>query len=147
MSTLEGKRVVVIGGTSGIGFGVAKLSLLSKAAEVIVASSSEDKVANAVSRLEAMLAGTNLPGKVTGEIVDAKDLSAIKTFLENIGDVDHLVWTSGDALQLGFKDIELGKQRRAFFCTSRSSQSLLIHYCKKTCSTSASGLLRRPPRW
>lgn len=131
MSTLEGKKVVVIGGTSGIGFGVAKLSILSKAAEVIVASSSKDNVSNAVSRLEAILAGTNLPGKVTGEIVDAKDLSAIKTFLEKIGNVDHLVWTSGDALQLGFKNIDLGKQRRAFFCTSESSRSLLIHHVQK----------------
>ena len=113
MSTLEGKRVVIIGGTSGIGFGVAKLSLLSKAAEVIVASSSKDKVASAVSRLEAIVAGSNLPGKIIGETVDAKDLSAIQIFFEKIGEIDHLVWTSGDALRFGFKNVDLDKQRGA----------------------------------
>ena len=114
MSTLEGKRVVIIGGTSGIGFGVAKLSLLSKAAEIIVASSSKDKVVNAVSRLEAIVAGSDFPGKVAGETVDGKDLSAIKTLFGKIGEVDHVVWTSGVKLRLGFKDVDLDKQRGAY---------------------------------
>ena len=51
MATLQGKKVVVIGGSSGIGYGVARASLLSLAEHVIVASSSQAKVTAAVGKL------------------------------------------------------------------------------------------------
>jgi NAD(P)-dependent dehydrogenase (short-subunit alcohol dehydrogenase family) len=86
--------IVVVGGTSGIGYGVALASLQSQAAKVIVASSRSDNVTDAVKRLESVKA--NAPGKVEGYQLDAKDFAAIRAFFDKIGEVDHLVWTSGD---------------------------------------------------
>ena len=53
MAALQGKRIIVIGGSSGIGYSVAKASLLSLAEHVTIASSSQAKVAAAVERLLA----------------------------------------------------------------------------------------------
>ena len=47
---LKGKRVVVIGGSSGIGFAVARRAL-DAGAEVLIGSSNEARVGSAVSRL------------------------------------------------------------------------------------------------
>jgi len=95
MATLAGKSVVVVGGTSGIGFGVAKGSLISFAATVVVASSSKAKVENAVARLLQVVAEKHLPGKVSGWVVDADHVEEVKKFIEGVGEIDHLVWTSG----------------------------------------------------
>ena len=51
MASLEGQTILIVGGSSGIGYGVAKLSLLSKASTVIIASSNKSRVDNALSRL------------------------------------------------------------------------------------------------
>ena len=57
MATLAGKTVLVIGGSSGIGYGVAKASLLSRAARVIIGSSSQQKVDGALARLKSETSG------------------------------------------------------------------------------------------
>ena len=92
MATLQNKKIVVVGGTSGIGFGVALAALQSQASVVIVASSNPERVAKAVVRLQSH----KLPGEVRGEVLDAKDPAAIKAFTERIGTVDHIAWSSGD---------------------------------------------------
>ena len=69
--SLAGKRVVVIGGTSGIGFAVAQLARELGAA-VVVASSTSARVDAAVERL---------PG-ATGDTVDLKEEASISGFLE-----------------------------------------------------------------
>jgi len=111
MATLASKTVVVVGGTSGIGFAVAKASLASGAAHVIVASSSAERVATTVSILEA-----DAKGRVTGETLDAKNTASIKKLFETIGPIDHLVWTSGESLKIGYPDIDLDSEEiRGFF--------------------------------
>ncbi len=92
MSTLQNKIVVVVGGSSGIGFGVALAALQSLASNVIIASSDSERVSNAVERLQSH----NLPGEVRGEVLDANDAVAIKEFAARIGTVDHIAWTAGD---------------------------------------------------
>lgn len=92
MATLQNKTVVVVGGSSGIGFGVALAALQSLASVVIIASSNESRVANALERLRSH----KLPGEVRGEVLDARDAVAIKEFAAKIGVVDHVAWTSGD---------------------------------------------------
>lgn len=93
MTTLENKTVVVVGGSSGIGFAVALASLQSLASLVVIASSSAERVSKAVERLKAH----TFPGAVRGEVLDAKDDAAIKDkFVVRLGEVDHIVWTSGD---------------------------------------------------
>ena len=103
MATLEGKKVVVIGGSSGIGFGVAKASLLSHAELVIIASSSSQKVQDAVSRLEKEASSRGLKGKVVGKVVDGGSPESIKEFAFGIGEIDHLVWTAGNFNGKGYQ--------------------------------------------
>ena len=92
MTSLQNKTVLIVGGSSGIGFAVARAALQSLARTVIIASSNAERVAGAVARLQAHA----LSGEVHGEVVDAKDAGALKEFAERVGAVDHVVWTSGD---------------------------------------------------
>ncbi|KAF8514010.1 short-chain dehydrogenase/reductase SDR [Hysterangium stoloniferum] len=111
MSTLEGKNVLIFGGSSGIGYAVAEGSLKSLASLVIIASSNAERVNSAVNSLEK---GNLGPGRVCGEVIDAKDQSALKEFVSNIGEFDHIVWTSGDYFDVGFPNVELDVAKSAF---------------------------------
>jgi NAD(P)-dependent dehydrogenase (short-subunit alcohol dehydrogenase family) len=116
MATLSGQTVLVVGGSSGIGFGVAKVALLSLASRVIIASSTPAKVTNAVERLQAVLSesgavGKALPGTVSGEIVDAKSGDNVRNLMSRVGEIDHLVWTSGDGLAVVLEGAELEKSK------------------------------------
>lgn len=105
MTTLQGQTVVVLGGTSGIGYAVALASLKSSADRVIVASSSGDKVSQAVERLTKAM-GTKLSAEVVGKRLDGTDLDAVKSFFEEIGTIDHLVITMVNTKVLGVKNIK-----------------------------------------
>ena len=93
MTSLQNKTVLIVGGSSGIGFAVARAALQSLARTVIIASSNAERVAGAVARLQAHALSA---GEVRGEVVDAKDAGALKEFAGRVGAVDHVVWTSGD---------------------------------------------------
>ncbi|KAH8115684.1 short-chain dehydrogenase/reductase SDR [Phellopilus nigrolimitatus] len=114
MATLEGKRIAIVGGSSGIGYAVAKASLLSLADHVIIGSSSQAKVEAAVSRLHAELSGKAVKGKISGDVIDARDSASVKAFFAKVGEIDHLVWSSGDSLQLGFSDVDLEERKDIF---------------------------------
>ncbi|EJD02510.1 NAD-binding protein [Fomitiporia mediterranea MF3/22] len=116
MATLEGKTVLVIGGSSGIGFAVAKAALLSQAAHVIIASSSQQKVTAALRRLSTELATADVPveGNISGEVVDARDSSSIRSLFAWVGEIDHLVWTGGDPPRAGFPRLNLDEHNDAF---------------------------------
>lgn len=93
-SSLHRKKILVVGGTSGIGFAVAKFSLLDHAAEVVVASSTKEKVDNAVSRLEVLVVKHEVEGKVKGFVVDGTKSENLKQLMASVGELDHLVLTS-----------------------------------------------------
>ena len=102
MTTLEGKAILIVGGSSGIGYGVAKASLLSGASKVIIASSSKSKVDAAVARLNSELSKVGgIKGTVSGDVVDARETKNVKELVDRVGEIDHLVWTSGDPLRIG----------------------------------------------
>jgi NAD(P)-dependent dehydrogenase (short-subunit alcohol dehydrogenase family) len=83
--SLREKRVVVIGGTSGIGLAVAQAAL-AEGAGVVVGSSSAGKVAAAQERLSGAEA----------LVIDVKSEASVQAFFERIGAFDHLVFTAGD---------------------------------------------------
>src|ERR1700744_1071718 len=100
---LEAKRVLVIGGTSGIGFCVAE-ACVEFGAIVTVASSRQEKVDKAVERL-----CTSYPDartRISGHTVDlaSSDVEeALKVLLEftaKEGKLDHIVHTAGDSFTL-----------------------------------------------
>lgn len=104
MVNLSGKSILIFGGTSGIGFAVAEACLREQAAFVFVSSSTQQRVEQAVQKLQDAKLG---PGKVVGRAADAKSEAAIKGVLEEVGEVDHIVWTSGDAIQCFFPETEI----------------------------------------
>lgn len=92
-TTLAGKRVVVLGGTSGIGLGTAE-AVAKAGALITVVSSSQQKVDEAL---------TILPEGSNGFVADLGNEKQIAQLFEKIGKFDHLVFTAGDSLK--FSDL------------------------------------------
>jgi NAD(P)-dependent dehydrogenase (short-subunit alcohol dehydrogenase family) len=81
MRNLQDKRVVVLGGSSGIGLAAAKFAA-SLGAEVIIGGRNERKL--------RALANENI-SRARMERVDATDRAQLDAFFERIGNYDHLV--------------------------------------------------------
>jgi NAD(P)-dependent dehydrogenase (short-subunit alcohol dehydrogenase family) len=93
--TLRQKRVVVIGGTSGIGLAVASRAM-AEGAQAIVGSSSGDKVDAALAKL---------PG-AEAMAVNVTDEASVAAFFARVGAFDHLVFTAGDWGRFGGGPVE-----------------------------------------
>jgi NAD(P)-dependent dehydrogenase (short-subunit alcohol dehydrogenase family) len=87
--SLEGKRIVILGGTSGLGFATAKAAA-DEGAHVVIASSSQAKVDKAKEKL---------PAGTEGLAINLLDEDSVVSFFETVGEFDHLVYTAGDPLQ------------------------------------------------
>ena len=102
---LTGKRIVVLGGSSGIGLAVAE-QVVAEGSTAIIASSNADRVKQAVA---------TLAGKAQGHALDLSKERDIQDFFQKIGDFDHLVFTAGDTLQLNeLAATDLTQARHAF---------------------------------
>ncbi|KAM0342030.1 hypothetical protein ACHAPU_009758 [Fusarium lateritium] len=104
-SKLNERRVLVIGGSSGIGFGVAE-ALIANGAFVILSSSSENKISTAIKRLKDKYPASS--GQLQGFVCDLSSPETaeaeVKTLFENVtegGKLDHVVYTAGDAMLIG----------------------------------------------
>jgi NAD(P)-dependent dehydrogenase (short-subunit alcohol dehydrogenase family) len=111
VNLLDKQTVVVIGGTSGIGFEVAKHVLETTKANVLVASSKEERVQKAVSSLKSL--GKD---RVRGYGLDVSDSAnlekAVTEFYEKIGTINHLIYTAGEP-GFEFMTMEQHEQARA----------------------------------
>lgn len=87
MATLMGKKIVVIGGSSGIGLGVATASV-ERGAEVVIVGRSQDKLLNA----RRILANGGGVKTVTADMTREQEIAAV---FAGIGTFDHLVSTAG----------------------------------------------------
>jgi NAD(P)-dependent dehydrogenase (short-subunit alcohol dehydrogenase family) len=104
-SGLRNKRVVVLGGSSGIGLAVAQQAS-EQGAELVIVSSNAQRNREAVKSLE---------GKAEGYALDLMDERAIQAFFEKLGSFDHLVFTAGDTLHLNeLAAMDLKNARKAF---------------------------------
>jgi NAD(P)-dependent dehydrogenase (short-subunit alcohol dehydrogenase family) len=100
-----GKRVVVLGGTSGIGFAVAATAAAAGAA-VTVVSSQKANIDRAVGELGA---------GADGRVADLTDPGQVRSLFDALGDIDHLVYTAGGPLLLApVNDLDLGAARDFF---------------------------------
>ncbi|MFF4501746.1 SDR family oxidoreductase [Streptomyces sp. NPDC001401] len=101
--SLQRQRIVVIGGTAGIGLAVAK-GAAREGADVVVASRRQESVDAALKRL---------PAGAEGHTLDATDEEAVHAFFDRVGDFDHLVYTAGDSILMeGLAESDLGRARR-----------------------------------
>ncbi|GAA3634615.1 SDR family oxidoreductase [Kineosporia mesophila] len=91
MSLSPSARVVIIGGTSGIGLAVAH-QVAATGARVIIGSRSPQSVEQAL---------TGLPENASGAAVDVTDPASLQEFLDAAGPFDHLAYTAGDELVRG----------------------------------------------
>lgn len=88
--SLTDQRVIIIGGTSGIGLATAHAAM-EAGAHVVIASSRQ-------SSIDAALGG--LSADTTGRTLDVLDTVAVQAFFEEVGEFDHLAYTAGEALSL-----------------------------------------------
>ncbi|MFI6167121.1 SDR family oxidoreductase [Nocardia sp. NPDC051052] len=83
------ERVVIVGGSSGMGLALAA-ALVTEGAEVIIASRSAERLADAERTL------SEGPGKVRSLVVDITSESDIERLFTEVGPVDHVVTTAVD---------------------------------------------------
>src|SRR6202012_4210095 len=81
--SLASQRVVIIGGSSGMGLATARAAA---AAGAVVTIASSNK-----GRLDAALA--ELPGTCDAEVIDTRDEASVADMFDRIGSLDHLVYT------------------------------------------------------
>ncbi|WP_144569373.1 SDR family oxidoreductase [Bacillus pseudomycoides] len=101
---LKGKKVAIIGGSSGIGLETARL-VLAQGADVIIASRSEDKLKEA----QKVLAGN-----VTTYTLDITNEQQVQSFFEEINTIHHLVITAAETFGGAFLHTEVSKTRQLF---------------------------------
>jgi NAD(P)-dependent dehydrogenase (short-subunit alcohol dehydrogenase family) len=117
---LEGKRIIVLGGSSGLGLATAKAAA-SEGASVIIVSSNQSRVDSALAEL---------PEGSRGYAVDLSQEKNIKNFFDQAGRFDHLVYTAGENITMSMvddTDIERGKD---FFTIRFWGAFAAIKYCK-----------------
>ncbi|MGB9014993.1 MAG: SDR family oxidoreductase [Methylovirgula sp.] len=103
--TLREKRIVVLGGSSGIGLATAQAAA-REGASVVIASSRRARVEEALA---------TLPAGAEGHALDVSDETALKHLFARLGVFDHLVFTAGESLQLGkLVNTEMAAARRFF---------------------------------
>lgn len=103
--TLKEKRIVILGGTSGIGLAVARAAA-EEGSRLAVVSSSPDRVAGALSLL---------PAGTEGHATDLTDSAAVEALFQHLGAFDHLVYTAGESLQLArLEDMRIAEARGFF---------------------------------
>jgi len=102
---LQGKKVVLLGGTSGFGRATA-LAASAEGAEVVVVSSNQHRVDEALAAL---------PAGSTGYAANLTDEQQIAELFNKIGEFDHLVFTAGETLQLSeLSSIKMDEAKQFF---------------------------------
>ena len=102
--SLEGQRIVIIGGRSGFRMATAKAAS-PEGASVVVASSKRTNVDRALDEL---------PVGAEGHVLNITQESAVTDFLAAVGEFDHLAITAGESLDLGeFAVVALEKADQA----------------------------------
>lgn len=102
---LHDTNVLILGGTSGIGFAVAE-NALENGAHVVVASSQQSSIDKTISRLQSSY--PDLSSNIRGQTIDLRSDDAEISILEllkyatNDGKdlLDHVVSTAGDSLPI-----------------------------------------------
>jgi NAD(P)-dependent dehydrogenase (short-subunit alcohol dehydrogenase family) len=133
VSKLGGKKIVVIGGASGVGFAVAEAAVAA-GAEVVVGSSQ-------TARIEA--AAAKLGKGAKGITVDVKDEASVAALFDAVGAFDwgHMFGATRDL------DIEASKARLEvrFWGAARAAKYAVRQIAKEGSITLTGGMLAHRP--
>jgi len=102
---LANKKVILLGGSAGIGLATAKAAT-AEGAQVIIVSSN-------TNRLNAAL--KELPDDSIGYTADLRDEHQVKDLFARLGSFDHLVFTAGEELKLVILNNMTIEEARNFF--------------------------------
>jgi NAD(P)-dependent dehydrogenase (short-subunit alcohol dehydrogenase family) len=102
--SLQDKRVVIVGGSSGMGLATAA-NLAEVGAKVIIASRSQEKLEKARQ---------SIPEPVESRVLDTRNESAVKAFFSSLGQFDHLVISASDAAFGPFLEIPIATVQEFF---------------------------------
>ena len=102
---LNNKKIIILGGSSGLGLAAAKAAA-GEGGNVIIVSSNQQRLSAALDLL---------PGESSGFSVDLSKEENIKTFFEQIGNFDHLIYTAGENISMNMmEDMDI-EQAKDFF--------------------------------
>lgn len=103
-SVLTNTQVLVLGGSSGIGFCVAE-NVIAQGAIVTISSSRQSKLDDALTRLKASV--PDFAHNAYGHVCDLSKIESTRTNLEVLlksvtrtHPLDHIVFTAGDGIQI-----------------------------------------------
>lgn len=122
---IEGQSVIIVGGGSGIGLGIAR-ACLQRGAHVILAGRTASKLERALDTLfdgEGGVRGRSLTADITLE-------ADVVRLFEAVSSVDHVVVTAADLAYQPIREFDLGAARRAL--ESKLLGALLV--CKHAAS-------------
>lgn len=101
---LNQSRIVILGGSAGIGRAVAERAA-GEGARVIIVSSNQARLNEALSAVP----------KSEGHALDLRSEAAVRALFDRVGAFDHLVYTAGEELLLApLPELDLGKARDFF---------------------------------
>jgi NAD(P)-dependent dehydrogenase (short-subunit alcohol dehydrogenase family) len=102
---LTDQRIVLMGGSSGIGLATARM-LVEAGAQVAITGRSQEKLNTALAQLGE---------RATGAVVDATSLSDLRAFFKTSGPFQHLVIAVSGAVGVGsFRQLDLAELRRGY---------------------------------
>src|ERR1700761_8795713 len=87
---LKDKRVIVLGGSSGIGLATAKAAAKA-GAQIVIVSGNRQRIDNALAEI----------GQGTGHAADLSNEQEIKNLFGQLGSFDHMVYTAGENIKIG----------------------------------------------
>lgn len=97
-SKLSGSRILLLGGTGGVGIGLAR-ALLEHGAKVILSSSREAKVKEVITSLTSQYPEADISGHACN--LASQDVeSNIEALFKQVGEIDHIVYLAGDRLPM-----------------------------------------------
>lgn len=104
-SGLNNKKVIILGGSSGLGLATAKAAG-QEGANVVIVSSNKNRITAALELL---------PKNCVGFSVDLSKEENIKSFFEQVGNFDHLIYTAGENISMNLMgDMDI-KDAKDFF--------------------------------
>lgn len=89
---LVGKKIVVVGGSSGIGHGAA-MAMLEHGANVVIISSSQDKVDAVIKKVGS--------SNLTGKVGNVREEDQFIELLKSLAPIDHLIFSGVDKIIRG----------------------------------------------